>query len=236
MSPNLGFSTGCFLQWKLPIPKFIRLLTRYDLNSLELSFLREEELFSFRNSSEIKNLLSSFDFVSIHAPDKRFIKSPEKDLIQELNKLADNLDIRNLVVHPDSFSNLDNLKANFEVLIENMPNKNNIFGNLTPAQLQSSHFVFDILHAFQSSEKDSDIDLLVRSMISSTKEVHASGFTKDLNHSLLVQSERVDMFGSILKKIFHSKPDIHYIFEGKIKPNDFDSIKKEIELMKTILE
>ena len=112
---NIGFSTGSLAYGDFK--KGIALLKEANVKVIEISALRENELDPLLE--EIDNLnLTSFSYISFHAPSKR-VNLSERELVKKLLRLATKG--HPIIVHPDVMENLNEWKALDSFLcIENM--------------------------------------------------------------------------------------------------------------------
>lgn len=88
---KVGFSTGCFFQWNKEMNDIVNIIKSSGANAIELSFLDEKKLFSFDPDDELIENIHNFDFVSMHVPDKKYIKNTEEKIIEKLKRVSEAL-------------------------------------------------------------------------------------------------------------------------------------------------
>ena len=232
-SSLIGFSTGCFVEWKKNFDEIIDIITSTGANSIEISFLREEELLSFECDRKTLDKIHRFDNVSIHAPDKKYITCSEDSIIRCLSEVSDTIGTRNIVVHPDSYKNWSLLKSNFNLFVENIPSEN-YFSSFDVKNDGHYGYVFDIFHAFESDKSWKSWKTIKSTMGNKIKEIHVSGVNNTTRHCLLSESDYRENFCDILKTLYVISPRINIIMEGK-SPKSLESLEKEMTFVRKIL-
>ncbi|MFT3703100.1 MAG: TIM barrel protein [Agriterribacter sp.] len=226
---NIGFSTG-----SLALGDFRRAISMQDgcgANSIELSALREDELFELLGALDSLNL-QSFKYVSFHAPSKLFRLS-EKDLIRFLRGVYDRG--YNIIVHPDLIEDFEEWRVFGSLLcIENMDKRKaigqtaldlqNIFEKLPEASL-----CFDIAHAKQIDPTMLEALSIASIFHSRISEIHISDVNSNSQHEPLNLGS-VIAFRKLRRYLDINTP---LIIES---PVNLDEIPRELEMISCIFD
>ncbi len=231
----IGFSTGCFLQWNKQIDEIANIIRTAGADTIELSFLKEKELLSFRLNRILIGSLEHFKTISIHAPIKKHIVGRESDIIEKLIDISDEIGTNKLIIHPDSYKNLDLLTKHFDVFIENLPSET-YFGNFDINSDYNFSFVFDIVHAFQIDKTYENGFYMLELMKDKIKEIHASGVNQTNSHCLLVESDYRKIFEEAIKRILRKNHALSIILEGKIQTENTKIVSDEFNLINSMIE
>lgn len=234
---KVGFSTGALYEWGLPFNERIKFFHDLGVDSIELAYL-----FGFEGSrlnEESLDLLSSFDYVSIHAP----VAYPPKKLVdyggdegyeqilKELNSLIDVTGAKLVGFHPNTISDFSVFEGmHCDVAIENMDGK--FYGSkiedLDEIFSKTNYWLlYDVLHAFVI---DSSLELgrkIIKSFGNRIKEVHVSGGTPRYRHTPLVTTEQKE---GIIKNVKGLK--VPFIIESAIPKGNRDMFVEEVEFVK----
>lgn len=201
---RIGFSTGAISRGDFE--RALGLLIRHDLDIVELSALRADELNPLVAALPTLDL-SSFTFVSVHAP-SRFHRSDELAIVEILGEIRPDLPI---VVHPDVIFSPD-LWAHFgsRLLIENMDKRKPVGRTVTElipvfTALPDARFCFDVGHARQVDPSMTESVLLLREFGSRLAEVHISEVNTSSRHDP-ISTSAVRAFRSISKYIPDATP------------------------------
>ena len=182
-----GFSTGSValndVSCGLAIASYL------SAKAVELSALREDELDPLLGLlSDLEDELKQFDYVSFHAPSRRF-RFTEVEFVEKLRPVA----ARGwaIIVHPDvieDFALWKNLGS--AVCIENMDKRKEI--GRTASQLQKifdklpeATFCFDIGHARQVDPTMMEASLFLRKFSHRLRQVHMSFVNTQSRHERL---------------------------------------------------
>lgn len=231
---RIGFSTGAIARGDFQ--HALGLLIGYELDVVELSALRVDELHPLVAALPTLDL-TSFGFVSIHAP-SRFEQSVELAIVESLSKITADLPI---VVHPDVLFSPD-LWSHFgsKLLIENMDKRKPVGRTVTElipffTALPEARFCFDIGHARQVDPSMTESMLLLREFGSRLAEVHISEVNTSSRHDP-ISTSAVRAFQSVSRYIPDATP---IVIESLIDQGQSDVLTEvrsarealEIELM-----
>ncbi|GEM_PF-1102457 len=247
---KIGTNSGFLMKCGMSFIDMVRFVKECGANSFELSFRYSEELLNFELTYEIVELLSSFNYLSIHAPFDP-VENPRyrndefgQKIVLKLKDLVDRLPIEGIVFHPNNIDDFDFLAGiGLPILIENMDIRKNGFKNLDDiSKLKDKYdfgFVLDVEHAF---ENDPSMELtrdLIGVMGDRLEEVHISGAKSDKpmsvgknNHCLLSESEYRDKLLGILREV----GDVSIILEGMAKEDSREVLKSELNYISEALE
>ena len=226
----IGFSTGAISKGDFHLA--LQRLRDHDLNVVELSALRFSELQPLL--SALPNLdLTSFKFISIHAP-SRFEGSVEEALVRELTRHAMDLPV---VVHPDVIFNPSIwLPLGSRLLIENMDKRKPVGRTVLELkqlfqELREARFCFDIGHARQVDPSMTEAVLMLRQFGDRLAEVHVSEVNTSSRHDP-ISTSAVRAFKSVANYIPESVP---IVIESLIDEGQ-SNIRKEVENAQESLE
>jgi hypothetical protein len=201
---RIGFSTGAIARGDFR--RALGLLIAQHLDIVELSALRVDELDPLVAALPALDL-SSFTFVSVHAP-SRFELSDECAIVESLNNIAGDLPI---VVHPDVLFTPD-LWSHFgsRLLIENMDKRKPVGRTVTElipffTALPEARFCFDVGHARQVDPSMTESVLLLREFGSRLAEVHISEVNTSSRHDP-ISTSAVRAFQSVSRYIPDATP------------------------------
>lgn len=218
---NLGFSTGCFYKSGLTLPERLRLISSYGCKTVELSFLRENELLNLLTLG--KKDLKPFDYVSLHAPKYSYQKDKTTEkILATIKKFCLSTKMVDLVVfHPDTvhdFSVFKNLKL--PVAFENMDYRSK-FGQTTldilhiMKQTGIRRVVFDVNHAFTTSQGAGLTAMFLQTLNPWIDQIHLSGYAPpDHSHWPLFKTNQAEIVRSIKN---WERP---IIIESVLEPNE----------------
>jgi hypothetical protein len=225
---RIGFSTGA-----LAFGDFRRgldLQRRPDINAVELSALREEELDGL--ISALPRLdLTQFCFRSFHAP-SRLINLSEFELVERLRAVVEYG--FPVVIHPDIIDDVKVWqKLGSAVLLENMDQRKRVCRTAMEMepyfdQLPEARLCFDIGHARQVDPTMSvAIDLLLR-FRDRLAEIHISEVNWECRHTAISSAAALAFWK--ISSLFADQVPI--IIESLIKP---DQIDKELGTVRRCL-
>jgi|SRR5882724_555592 hypothetical protein len=182
---KFGFSTGAIAKGDFELA--IEVIKRAGLAVVELSALREYELPKLMGA--LSNLdLSSFEYVSIHAP-SRLSELSERDVVQLLGG-AIKKEIP-IVLHPDTIEDpAEWCKFGSFLLIENLDKRNSAFRTTRElhevfARFPDAQFCLDVAHARQVDPTMGEATQMLRAFGSRLRQVHASGLNSNSTHGPL---------------------------------------------------
>jgi sugar phosphate isomerase/epimerase len=221
---QIGFSTGALAY--SDFRKALALLRSTDMDAVELSALREEELEPLAEAVDTLDL-TQFDYVSIHAP-SFFKREQEPSVVHTLVNLA----ARDwpIIVHPDAIYDWDRWRPLGGALcLENMDKRKpsgrsademNRFFELLP----EAGFCFDIGHARQFDSTMTEAYLLLSAFQKRLRQVHVSEVNTSSKHDVM-------SYGSILafRTVAHLIPvGIPLILETPTRPQELEAEIKQV--------
>jgi hypothetical protein len=203
----IGFSTGAIA--KGDFRRALQLLREFHLDTVELSALRVGELQPLITALPTIDL-SSFKFVSIHAPSQFDWKS-ELAIVEALTQLA--ATTFPIVVHPDVLFTpqlWEPLGAS--LLIENMDKRKPVGRTVSELEhlfqkLPRAGFCFDIGHARQVDPSMTESVLILREFGDRLAEVHISEVNTSSRHDP-ISTSAARAFQSVSKYIPENIPVI----------------------------
>jgi len=219
----IGFSTGAISRGNFCVA--VQRSRGWGLNVIELSALRLAELDPLLNALPALDL-SSFKFVSIHAP-SRFEQSDEESVIERLTRRAYQLPV---VVHPDvMFTPKIWGQLGSQLLIENMDKRKPVGRTMSELKklfqdLPEARFCFDIGHARQVDPSMTEAVFIIRELAAKLVEVHISEVNTSSRHDP-ISTSAARAFKSIAKYI---PEDIPIVIESLIDEGQSD-IATELE-------
>jgi hypothetical protein len=169
-----GFSTGAIAFGDFR--HALRMLERVDVNAVELSALRLNELQPLVESLDTL-ALQRYEYVSLHAPGK-FSSEEEPAVVQQLMRVADRGWY--VIVHPDSLINYRLwLPLQERLCFENMDKRKPIgrtASELWPLfdRFKNAHFCFDIGHAHQIDRTMTEACVIAQKFKHKMRQIHVS--------------------------------------------------------------
>jgi sugar phosphate isomerase/epimerase len=215
--------------------KYIRKL---DVSGVEITFASKEALYSFKLSKNDKSWLKSLDYISIHAPFNLVKESKNKEeVIKQLSailKLYEDVNAKNVVIHPDDLPNLKILeKYKFNISTENLPPGRHITLSYLRKILNTYpniRFCLDVSHAYTHSKYETN--KLINAFKHKISQIHFSGTYRRRYH----QSLR-SVTGDFLSSIQHVKElSVPIIIEESIETKSLKFVKEEIAYIKNLLD
>jgi Xylose isomerase-like TIM barrel len=222
----IGFSTGSIALGDFDAA--LQILKNQDIQAIELSALREEELYPLFISIN-KLDLAKYDYISVHAPSKRQHLN-EKELIDMLLAFAEKT--WPIVVHPDIIDNYDSWKIlGSKLCIENMDKRKPIGRTVTDLKqifekLPQAGFCLDVGHAKQVDPTMTECYLMIKEFKNRLLQIHLSDVTTESKHVPL-NEQAVNSFRKIVKYLPENLP---IILESPIlgSNNQKEAITREI--------
>lgn len=238
---HIGFSTGCLYKTNLPEPACIKLYRSLGTTALELNSLRFGQWPKLNMAPELIDLITSFDYVSVHAPalgSFYYGKNEEtRSILSEMQRLCGILPIRGVIIHPDRVEDFSVLESSqLPILIENMDVNKKI--GCTPDYFKklkkqfSFRFVLDVQHAWEHDHSMNLAKGLVGVMGSKLQHMHVSG-SNEL-HSHHAQLSKADNMEAILR-ILRVHPAIPKIAEGIIDEPVHRNAEAEFSLLSELI-
>jgi len=224
----IGFSTGSIALGDFK--RALQILQDQDVHAIELSALREDELYPLYQVFNDLDL-SKYEYVSVHAPSKR-TKLKESELVNTLQAFGEKA--WPIIVHPDIISNFSLWKSlGSKLCIENMDKRklcgqtvsdlNRIFNELPDAG-----FCLDVAHARQVDPTMTECYLMIKEFNKKLVQLHLSDVTSESKHVRL-NEQAIAAYRKILKYLPESLP---IILESPILSGDDqkEKIANEITL------
>jgi hypothetical protein len=220
---NIGFSTGSLALGDFK--KGIALLKQAKVTVIEISALRETELDPLLQSIDDLDL-SSFGYVSFHAPSK-LVQFSENELVIKLKRLTKKG--FPIIVHPDIIENTALWSGIGSLLcIENMDKRKPIGRTATDLafffeRLPKASFCLDLAHARQVDPTMAEARSMILQFGSRLTQLHVSTVNEISKHEPL-NAESLLAFKKIIPLI---DPQIPAILESPVSGSE---IKNEIRM------
>ena len=236
---QIGFSTGCLFHKNFDVKKSVSLYAGLGLDNIELAFLDKMELEEFKLDKSLTGILSSFKYISIHAPCIKTIYRKDRSSVSILDRIkymTGEIKVNSVVFHPDIIEDFDILgKYPFCKSFENMDKRKkkgfsydeiNSFRSMDDIK-----FVFDIQHAYEHDGLCGYSEKVLGLMKDRLSHLHLSGSNEQSSHSLLHCSANKEKIIKFLNK--YNLLEIPVIFEGGISNIELD-ISNELEFFKNL--
>ena len=223
-----GFSTGAIALGDFRAA--LDILNRYNVEAIELSALRLEELGPLVDALPTLSL-QKYSYISFHAP-TRFSALEEPSVVDKLTAV---MDLRwPIIVHPDSIFDKKRWRPLASILcFENMDKRKPI--GRTANELSSfldffseSSICFDIGHASQIDRTMSEACLILQKFERRIRQVHISEVNTRSEHTRISESSRL-AYKNILEMFNCAAP---VIIESVLDVRD---IADELSTVKTLL-
>lgn len=223
----IGFSTGALAKGDFYSGLQLQV---GNCTAVELSALREDEIDPLIEALPTLDL-SSFEFVSIHAPSKR-VKLSERELIEKLESIEDY--VQGIVVHPDIIEDVSLWQSLGEkVTLENMDQRK--LTGRTAEELQpyfealpKARFCLDLGHAQQVDPTQALTVELLKKFASRLTEIHISEVDAFGNH-VAISASAWAAFRCVASLI---PPEVPVIIESVVAANE---IEVEIAIVKELI-
>jgi hypothetical protein len=195
MFEQIGYSTGALVPESLSRSLKIadRLNSEHGMKVLEISFLREPELFKqcelFKYYRYVHGGFMAFRHVSIHAPSKY---EDEKAVTQLIQQHMPGIPV---VVHPDAIQDLANWKPlGARLMFENMDNRKvgwKTAGSLLELlrELPNAGICFDVGHAIQVDYSGEVAIEIAAKLGSKIRQLHVSAVYGNGQHAFIIDSD-----------------------------------------------
>jgi len=228
---RFGFSTGSVAFDD--VCRGLQIATHRRAKAVELSALREDELDPLLESLDgLEGKLTSFEYVSFHAPSKR-VQILEREFVAKLQAVAERGWA--IIVHPDVIEDFSLWKKlGRAVCIENMDKRKRI--GRTAAQLREifkqlpeATFCFDIGHARQVDPTMQEAESFLSQFQDRLRQVHMSYVNSQSRHERL-NFESIRAFQRVSHWI---KDETPIILET---PVDSDEVDDEITAASQVFE
>ena len=237
MARIFSFALGNIWRWtksknRNVLIKYAKIL---DIDGVELTFAKKEELYSFKLSKDNKSWLKGLDYVSIHAPFKLIREAKnEEEIIKQLDiisKLYDEIEAKNVIIHPLDLPEAEILKDyDFSILTENLPKRKNItISNLRKIfnKYPQIGLCLDVSHAYLWSKHETS--KLVKAFKNKIMEIHLSGTYRRKDHQSLRKVSKDFLFSiQLIKKL-----NVPIVIEEDIEKRSLKFVKEEIEYIKS---
>jgi hypothetical protein len=215
----VGFSTGALAYSDFQLG--LKIINENHLKAVELSALRENELFPLVATVAGLNM-KEFTYVSVHAPSK-YDPARENDLVKLLQKVAERK--WPIVIHPDAIRDFSAWKS-FKglLLVENMDKRNLIgrtAGELAEVfkKLPEAKLCFDLGHCRQVDPTMNESCLILQQFAGRLGQLHVSEVNSRSTHDPL-SGASIDAYARIASMI---PEDIPVILESTVRPNEVHS-------------
>jgi hypothetical protein len=225
---RIGFSTGALA--RSDFRRALQMLAGKDVSAVELSALRQDELMPLVEQLDDLDL-TSFDYVSFHAPSsiEQSFESKTLDLLEEVATRK-----WPIIVHPDAMHTLSDWNRLGEYLcIENMDKRKAVGQTAQDLAryfdiLPKASLCFDIGHARQVDPTMSEAAAILRGFRDRIQQLHVSEVNTQSKHDAL-SLESILAF----QKVSHLIPaDCPAILESRVEESQ---IEEEIQNVATSL-
>jgi hypothetical protein len=181
---KLGYSTGVFWNYNIPLKEKIKLLLQVSRDAIEIMF-NESMVMDQKLDLETIRLIRKFKYRSLHAPCKQVYYSPHKskNLLEKLLVIADQVSAHTILFHPiniSSFSWLSN-KIGHLLAFENMDARQT-FGKTIDdlkkvfKETPQARWVFDVNHLYTNDSAMSQVKGFHKAFGSRLCHYHFSGY------------------------------------------------------------
>ena len=222
----LGFSTGCLYKNLEPCSaEVVNLIMATNCNAIELCAIKPERL-DYLNKIDV-NLLKSFSYISLHAPDINYKKDKlTLEVLDKIKKLHEKFNFKTIVICPNYVKDFSVLNLDLPISFENMDKRKNFGTNMDDMKkvftiLPDSKMVLDLTHIFTNDPSMK----LSRDFLGEFRdriiEIHLSGY---FIHQDGDEQQHFPIFISKQKEILDSMP--------KNIPIIIESVFPKIEIMK----
>jgi hypothetical protein len=203
----IGFSTGSIALGDFNLA--LQILRNQDVHAIELSALREEELYPLFHS--INDLdVKKYEYISMHAPSKR-VKIEEPEFVEILKAFAEKT--WPIIVHPDIIvdHNLWRGMGN-KICIENMDKRKPCGRTASDLrkifrELPEAGFCLDVAHAKQVDPTMTECYLMIKEFKHRLLQLHLSDVTTESKHVSL-NEQAISAYQKIVKYLPDSLPII----------------------------
>ena len=204
---RIGFSTGALALGDFQ--RGVALQRRPDINAIELSALRENELDTLIDALPSLDL-HHFDYVSFHAP-SQIDAGSEQRIVDRLKVVADRR--IPIIVHPNVIWDFRSWRQlGGAVLLENMDQRNLVGRTVFEMRpffdgLPDAGFCFDIAHARQIDPTMTVADELLHAYSDRLAELHISEVDEGCRHIAITRST-IRAYRSVAQQIPDTLPVI----------------------------
>lgn len=184
MDISLGYSTGVFFAYNIPLLQKVELIYKTQSDAIELGFTKKERL---KGSFDTKlyHLVKKFKYRSIHAPviDIRYPSKDSKWIIEKVLTLAENINANTVLFHPDLIDDFVWLNKQFGNLLafENM-DRRKPYGKSVKDMKEvfnkspKAKWVFDVNHLYTINKTMSKTTVYYESLKDRLCHYHLSGY------------------------------------------------------------
>ena len=182
----IGFSTGALYKSKLSLKEKLALYEELDCRAVELNYIRIEDLLAVNVASFPVEELSSFEWVSLHAPVKinyGATDSPTQEIFAKIEEVHKVRPLNLVVFHPETVVDFEPFKnAGFPVAFENMDNRKDSHRSAEDLAKVLSlddkfRFVLDVNHAYTNDKTMKLASELYKRAGHRLSEIHLSGYS-----------------------------------------------------------
>lgn len=236
MKNLICISTGCLYRISNDKNERLKIIRKFNPQGVELCFADPKYLLSFEISPENLYYLKSLEYVSIHSPGKiKYGKNVQSgEVLQKIEGLYNQVGAKNVVFHKECVDDLDEItNYYFTASIENNDcSKKEAKTVEEIEEILGSHpklkFIFDFAHAL--SVDSAAIPVFIEKFRDKLIQSHVSILKPD--HKFLHEYDSHEI-RDLLKQLDAS--GVPLILEGAASgPDDIDSLKDEINYLRTI--
>lgn len=153
---DLGYSTGCFYAYDLPLKEKIRFILDIQRDAIEVIFQENRELREALGKETV-GLVKKFKYRSLHAPVKniKYPSSKSNPIVEKLLFLVEKINPQTVLFHPDLITDFNWLNQKFGPLLafENMDFRKNYGKTIKDLEevfdkSPQAKWVFDVNHLY----------------------------------------------------------------------------------------
>ncbi|MCT4632762.1 MAG: hypothetical protein N4A76_08480 [Firmicutes bacterium] len=226
---NIAISTSAFCLWDIGPKRKLDICKDLGFKRVVIAFSTIKMLRTFSSMEELYPELNHFDEISVLAP-WRGVKYGNNKLTHEIialmNSLTAKTKIDSVVFNFDCITDFSVFKGcAFKYHIKN-PNRASWSDFKSAKEEHDFNTVLDINRA---TRFDSYIDNYIDNFHNEIASVYISGYNELLGRTPIIESNQIPL----LDHIKDIKAPL--VIEGLFTPGDFDSIRNEIDLIKSVI-
>jgi len=223
---QVAISTASFCLWSVGPEEKLTICKEIGFDRVEVALSTVKMLKDFVSLPHLITEMAKFKHVTIHLPwcGVNYGDNPiSRKIVNYLHEINERLVVEAFVIHFDTISDFDWLDKNrLPFYLENPLGYDSwlLFQNV----LKNYNFdcVLDINRATRYGDY---LDEIIEEQIDSIKGIHVSGYINKLGRMPIRESNQESLLDRV-KQI-----TVPFVIEGLFAPGDFDSIRKEIELI-----
>jgi hypothetical protein len=179
---QINFSTGTFYKLNIPLKDWANILSKLDLDGVELTFKKWEEFEEVLSNHEFTSFLKKYKTNTIHVPFGLNYDDDFKSQFNEIIKLAHIVDAKYLVCHIYNFNNLELINdIDYKFTLENTLtgdwNGNKFVSFIAEKKYK---ITLDTSHCLNFGEKE--LSLLFNNLKNHITSIHLSNIVDGHHH------------------------------------------------------